>query len=319
MHPGDEPDDESSASRLARRLSQILFQLGKTGSVDPAGLAAELGVSLRTIQRDLNERFDFLGLERRDGRYHVAPGRLAPLSETDLDRFACLAGVRDLFPDLGAEALLQRLRDTGQSAVVVHDHHVEDLGDRGEVFGLLEFAILNRCRVNFRYQKDEGSKDYTVEPYKLVHHVGVWYLAAQHGGQLKSFALRKIGERPFLQADEHFQPDPALIAQLEVEDSIWLKPQKVTVRLRVARPAAGYFLRRPLVPGQVIQEECADGSLRVLCRVASEHQILPTVRYWMPHVQVESPPEYQALLRQQVQAFLDVLDADPVDTSPAQA
>jgi hypothetical protein len=42
---------------LAYRLTQILVKLNQGEKLDPQALADEFGVNLRTIQRDMNERF----------------------------------------------------------------------------------------------------------------------------------------------------------------------------------------------------------------------------------------------------------------------
>lgn len=53
----------SSHDTLVRRLSEMLFKLNQGERLDPAALAEEFGVNIRTIQRDLNERFAYLPLE----------------------------------------------------------------------------------------------------------------------------------------------------------------------------------------------------------------------------------------------------------------
>ena len=45
---------------LVYRLAQILVKLNQGEKLDPQGLADEFGVNLRTVQRDLNERFSLL-------------------------------------------------------------------------------------------------------------------------------------------------------------------------------------------------------------------------------------------------------------------
>ena len=45
---------------LVHRLAQMLIRLNQGEKLDPAQLADEFGVNLRTIQRDLNERFSYL-------------------------------------------------------------------------------------------------------------------------------------------------------------------------------------------------------------------------------------------------------------------
>jgi predicted DNA-binding transcriptional regulator YafY len=56
----------------------------------PANLAAEFGVTLRTIQRDLNDRLSFLPVEKADGRYHLHPSALGKLSHQDSWQMAIL-------------------------------------------------------------------------------------------------------------------------------------------------------------------------------------------------------------------------------------
>lgn len=95
----------SNHETLVYRLAQILVKLNQGERLDPQALADEFGVNLRTIQRDLNVRFAYLPLEKKEGRYHLDPAFLGKLSTRDIERFAGLAGVRGLFPSLSDEFL----------------------------------------------------------------------------------------------------------------------------------------------------------------------------------------------------------------------
>ena len=53
-----------SHDTLVYRLAQMLVKLNQGERLDPQALADEFGVNLRTIQRDLNERFAYLPLEK---------------------------------------------------------------------------------------------------------------------------------------------------------------------------------------------------------------------------------------------------------------
>ena len=85
---------DSHHETLVYRLSQILVKLNQGLKLDPKALADEFKVNLRTIQRDLNERFAYLPLEKVDGHYRLDPTFLGKLSTKDIERFASLAGVR---------------------------------------------------------------------------------------------------------------------------------------------------------------------------------------------------------------------------------
>ena len=90
--------DQRNHDTLVYRLAQILVKLNQGESLDPGDLAAEFGVNLRTIQRDLNERFAYLPITKANGRYRLDATFLGKHSTRDIVSFASLAGVRGLFP-----------------------------------------------------------------------------------------------------------------------------------------------------------------------------------------------------------------------------
>ena len=176
------------------------------------------------------------------------------------------------------------------------------LGKEG-VFQQLEQAILNRHKVTYSYKKPEGTKTYTdVEPYKLVNHGGIWYLAAKDGDRLKSFSFTKIDRLQV--SDATYIPDPVVEKTLTAEDDIWLNDKKIEVVLKISGVVAGYFKRRKLVANQVVEKELEDGGLIVSTKVAHINQILPIVRYWLPNVRIISPEGLQAELEAQLREYL---------------
>ena len=177
---------------LVRRLVHILIKLNQGEKLDPMGLAQEFGVNLRTIQRDLNVRFAYLPLERVDGRYQLDPVFLGKLSTRDVAQFASLAGVRGLFPSISDDFLRNIFDSRGESALLVKGHHYEDLRDKDRHFWQIERAIVAHRRISFDFQKDDARNGYSeVEPYKLVNHKGIWYLAAKAAGKLKTFSFSR--------------------------------------------------------------------------------------------------------------------------------
>src|SRR5690606_35383189 len=54
---------------LVYRLSQMLVKLNQGEYLDPKSLSDEFGVNLRTVQRDLTERFAFIPLLMYEGWY----------------------------------------------------------------------------------------------------------------------------------------------------------------------------------------------------------------------------------------------------------
>ena len=288
---------------LVYRLAQILVKLNQGEKLDPQSLASEFGVNLRTIQRDLNERFAYLPLQKTDGRYSLDPAFLGKLSIRDIERFASLAGVRGLFPSLSDEFLRDIFDARIQSALLVKGHHYENLAGRENDFRELEKAIVARRQVAFDYAKPEGVKSYAaVSPYKLINNKGIWYLAAIDGEKLKAFSFSKITGLQTLETSfEWMQP---IDTQLADEDGIWLSEEKQEVVLKVSHEVASYFKRRRLIANQVIEKELEDGGLIVSARIGHANQILPIVRYWIPHVRIISPEAMQVEMQVALAEYL---------------
>lgn len=288
--------------KLAYRLTQILVKLNDGESLDPLALADEFGVHPRTIQRDLNTRFASLPLKRVDGHYLLDPAHLGNLNLNDIERFANLAGVRGLFPKLTKDFICELVDRDATGTLMVKGHHYEDLRGKEGLFSQLEQAISTPQRIGFDYLKPEGRKSYgAIEPYKLVNHSGIWYLAGKDGDKLKSWTFTKIDN---LQTLDTFTPDPKVHDTLANEDDIWLNAKKIKVVLKVSSDVAGYFQRRSLIAHQVIEKVLEDGGLIVSCKVAHQNQIFPIVRYWLPNVRIISPESYQATLEAELKNYL---------------
>ena len=303
---------------LVYRLAQMLVKLNQGEKLDPQTLADEFGVNLRTIQRDLNERFAYLPLVKTDGRYHLDPTFLGKLSTRDIERFASLAGVRGLFPSLSDDFLRDIFDTRIQSALLVKGHHYENLSGNEPQFRLLEQAIVARHHLCFDYQKDEGQKHYDqVAPYKLVNHKGIWYLAGRDADRLKTFSFAKI--KHLRQLDTQFDADPEIDLKLTQEDGIWMGEENKEIVLKISREVAGYFKRRKLIANQVIEKELEGGGLIVSAKVGHPNQVLPIVRYWIPHIRIISPEELQGEMEGELSGYLEGASAKnlAVDGKPS--
>ena len=288
---------------LVYRLAQMLYKLNMGESLEPAALAEEFGVNIRTIQRDLNERFAYLPLNKIDGRYRLDQAFLGKINLRDLERFAGLAGIRGLFPSLSDDFLRDIFDDRMQSGLLIKGHHYEDLRDRKGPFRELEKAIVTRRRIAFDYRRSNQHKAYAaVEPYKLLNHNGIWYLAARDGDTLTTFTFSQIDR--LRMEDCQFQPAPAIDRRLQEEDGIWFTEERREVVLKIATEIAGYFKRRKLIANQVIEKELEDGDLILSTRIGHANQVLPIVRYWIPHIRIISPKSLQDELEREVHTYL---------------
>lgn len=295
---------DSHHETLVYRLSQILVKLNQGIKLDPKALANEFKVNLRTIQRDLNERFAYLPLERIDGHYRLDPTFLGKLSTKDIERFASLAGIRGLFPSLSDDFLRDIFDDRMHGALLVKGHNYEDLRGKEKLFGALEKTIYDRKQISFDYAKEGSLKAYAeIAPYKLINHKGIWYLTALDADRLKSFSFSKIQNLKVL--DTGFEWDAALDSKISSDDGIWHSDTQREVVLKASPEVAGYFKRRKLIGNQVIEKELSDGSLIISAKVSHDNQILPIVRYWIPNLTIISPESMQAELEQGLTAYLE--------------
>lgn len=288
---------------LVYRLAQILVKLNQGEKLDPTALADEFGVNLRTIQRDLNERFAYLPLQKANGRYHLDPAFLGKLSTKDIERFASLAGVRGLFPSLSDDFLRDVFDSRIQEVLLIKGHNYENLSGKAAMFRGLEQAIAGRRNISFEYQKADGPKSYqSLSPYKLVNQKGIWYLAALDGDKLKTFSFSKITGLRVL--DTIFAWSNEVDAKLVEEEGIWFTERQHEVVMKVAADVAGYFKRRKLIANQVIEKELADGALLISTKIGHPNQVLPIVRYWIPHIRIISPDSWQQDLEQGLKDYL---------------
>ena len=99
--------------------------------------------------------------------------------------------------------------------------------------------------------------------------------------------------------------DPTVDQTLVEEDGIWLGEEKTEIVLKISSEVAGYFKRRKLIANQVIEKELEDGGLIVSAKVGHPNQVLPIVRYWIPHIRIISPEGLQGELESELARYLD--------------
>lgn len=288
---------KSDHETLASRLASILLKLNQGESFNPQELAAEFSVHERTIYRDLNR---FAGIVERasDGKYRIVSEYQGKLRPKDLETFAKLVGVDELFPPIGTRFLMALLDTLSQSSFLVRGHHYEKLKPHDAQFQQLDNAIRDSKRCTLTY----ADKRRTLEPYRLVNNKGIWYLAATDEGRLKSFSLSRISQ--LVVSSDSFEPRVEIPQKIEEDDDVWFSEEKTEVLLTVAPQVAYYFQRRKLLPQQVIDKELENGGLIVSSRISDENQILPLVRYWIPHVRILEPGWLKETLEAGVRQYL---------------
>ena len=270
-----------TSTKIAKRVSQILALLHQGERLTKQQLVDHFGVDMRTIDRDLGERLEEIVQRGADGKWELRQSSRSTVPTSYLHDYARLAGTEQVFPDASLRFLLDQLATPERSLHVQPTPH-EDLREHTPVFEQLQEAIQHHQLCHFVYK----DKPRLAQPYRLVHKNGVWYLAAAEADVLKIFSVSQLQD---LQVDaERFKPKPAQLERIKQANDIWFTTQTTEVLLRVSPEVAHYFERRQLLPQQT-QHRDADESLVVRTQINHPTQLLPVVRFWMPHVRILSP------------------------------
>ena len=297
---------ENEHVKLAQRLTDMLCRLNEGQALDIKQLAVEHQVSTRTIQRDINQRLasalPMLDVNQY-GHYVLPISYLGQLGFDDIRQFAILVGVADLFPDMDRQ-FLRRLLDPNAKHIYASKGQFNESGQRlKRLFEQLEPAILKRCKITLYYK---GSY-HLVEPYKLINHRSCWYVAAVKEDQLKAYRLSFVKELLVHDDQQPFLHQPNILDQLAAEDSIWFGQDKYEAVLKISAEVAEHFRQRTLLPQQQTLTEMADGGLLVSVRYVDTTQILPLIRYWIPHIHVVDPKGLHDELMQGLKGYCDLI------------
>mgnify|MGYP002641313579 CR=1 FL=1 len=283
---------------IATRLAQILNKFNSGEKLSVEELVEEFGVTKRTIQRDINERMSYLPIKKENNLYYLEEYYLGKLNFSDMQNFAALSGIRELYPSLQEDFLKNILDTTVNQAYMVKGHNYEDVSDKTTEFKLAENAILNHTVIEFEYKE----KNRVVNPYKLINSKGIWYLAGVDNEILKTFSFKKVTK--LIGTDISFEVDNSVKESIKNDDNIWFSPNQIEVVLKVDKSVSGYFSRRDILPNQTIIKELADGGLLVSTKVAFDEEILKLVRYWIPNVKIVSPTYLQEQLEVSLREYL---------------
>ncbi|TCB67509.1 helix-turn-helix transcriptional regulator [Acinetobacter sp. ANC 4178] len=290
----------SKHETLANRLAGILTKLNSGYRLDVSRLAEEYEAHPRTIRRDFI-RFEAcnIPLQKEGTVYFLDPKYLGQLTFRDIQIFSQISGISHLYPKLDVSFLRELLDSRVYDA---KGYSVEDASEFKHLFPVFSKAILNSQQIAFVYKGEPR----IVEPYKLLHHHGSWYLAAVREGELRAYRLSQVEVTEHQHQLSGFKPDEKILKQLENENSIWFSNEKkIEVILNIHPTVASYFKQRALFPEQQIIKHLDNGGLLISTQISHYQQVLPLVRYWIPHVKILKPVGLQVEFEAALKSYLD--------------
>jgi predicted DNA-binding transcriptional regulator YafY len=288
---------ESTHDTLAFRLANILMKLNSGDSFTTESLALEFKVHERTCYRDMIRLGNIID-KLPNGRYQLAPEYRGKLKPKDLEQFAKLVGVENLFPSACSSFLIALLDTLSQNSLIIKSHHFEHEKPNDFQFSQLDNAIRNHQICHFVY----AERKRVTEPYKLINNKGIWYLAATEAGKLKTYSFSRISQLSI--SSSIFKVNLDVEKSIGEEDDIWFNPDKTEVLLSVAPQIAYYFQRRKLLPMQETVRELENGGLIMSSKISHPLQILPQIRYWLPNIRIISPDCLQLEMESELRTYL---------------
>lgn len=265
-----------------QRLIELLAALQARPRTTAESLADELGVSTRTVLRDVRALVDAgIPVFTERGKYggiSLLPGDQADLSklttgEADLLRAVGLDPdrARQVGGEAAARSALRKLtprrspppaRDDlplSLTDVIAIDNRpwFEEAAPLPDVAGLVrDLRTGRRLRVNYRRSGSASAQDLVVDPYGLVQRGGRWYLVADRDRHPRMFALSRLQHWAVLDSDRRLRPGAdlagtarelgeALESQGHVVVTAWVDAD----RLDLVRRILGARLRTAGDPG----------------------------------------------------------------------
>lgn len=272
-------DSSKKYDLLIERLCETFGALYQGQAIDKTWLCEQFGITERTAYRDL-ARLSHILDEVSIGRYRLSGHLLPSLHAGHLAKFASFVGVAHLFPHNDGQSL--RIRMNSAENITIHGSSSRDNRQFSNLMNNIDKAITTQKEVTFSYR----SKSRIVQPYRLINHYGLWYLAGVEDGRLKAFELARVEH--FAISGDHFSADEIVIEELNATTGIHFGAC-IEATLWVSAHAAQYVTRRPLFPGQRIVEVYPDGSLRLTTAISDKNTLFRWLRYWLPDIHILEP------------------------------
>jgi predicted DNA-binding transcriptional regulator YafY len=274
-------------------------------------LAEEFNVSDRTIQRDFNERLISFPVYQDKKKWKMQDGFRLEKSSTVEDAVV-LDIMQKLMEGAGqkfstkANKLLSKIKNDSYNPIYAK-LDIEDIGEKLKEVQELEIAITNKNLIKCQYDFEGYSKELDLKPLKIANYEGFWYLIALDGrnDKLKKYYLKNI--RQIKVMDEDFKSTAELDSLLDNSISVWFsqntEPYKVV--LNISKDVAKYFERKPISKSQMTESEYEDGSIDVSVKITNDMEIIPFVKYWIPHIKVLEPARIEETIKKDFENYLN--------------
>ncbi len=298
-------------------ILQILKDLSKLNIVCTKEYAKKLNVSVRTVQRyleDISEFFDIELVQEKRGCYKYLNFKKVKeilLNQKDYEDFEKFANVVAAFnPKLFKyfnveEKLLKKI--INNEIFYIKTSPFEEVMNF-PLFQKVKKAIKYSQMIDVEYESDQLRRFENLRPHKIVFAEGNWYLVTQDddefNGGVKFLRLNFI-KKVELKSKE-FKKNRDLLKFIENFQSLmsaYDKP-KFEVVVFVDREVERHFKAKKFLDSQTVVKDTKEG-LILRYYINDENEILLLAKRWLPHIKIISPSYLQDKLENMAKELLD--------------
>lgn len=298
--------------KILTRLTVILSKLNDGEALSVKALAEEFNTSDRTIQRDFNERLASFPIYQEGKKWKMQDGFRVEKTKSLEDEIV-LDIIEKITEGIGgtfstkAQKLLSKIKNEDFNPIYTK-LNIEDVSDKFSEIQVLETAIKEKREVQCSYDNERNDVyTTTIQPLKIVNFEGFWYLIALRKDVLKKYYLKNISNCSLLETT--FESDDELEDLLDNSISVWFQRdnEPFEVKLYADKAATTYFKRRTL-PTQSIDSLNSNGTMEFSIRITHEMEILPIIKYWIPHLHVIEPIWLRDIIQKDIEIYSNMLD-----------
>jgi predicted DNA-binding transcriptional regulator YafY len=296
--------------KILTRLTFILSRLNDGEALSVTELAKEFNTSDRTIQRDFNERLLSFPIFQENKKWKMQDGFRVEKTNS-LEDEIILDIMEKITEGIGGKfatksrQLLSKIKNQDFNPIYAK-LNIEDISDKFADIQIIETAIKEKKEIECSYN-DERHDVFvtTLQPLKIANYEGFWYLIAIQDETLKKYYLKNVSNVKLTQ--QAFITEKKLENLLENSISVWFQKdaEPYEVKIFANKIAAKYFQRRPL-PTQSIETLGNDGTMEFVVKITHEMEIIPIVKYWLPHMRVVEPQWIQDMIDDDLRGYLNI-------------
>ena len=294
--------------KILTRLTIILARLNDGEALSVKELAEEFNVSTRTLQRDFNERLSAFPVYQDKRRWKMQDGFRVEKTRS-VEEQLVLDIIEKMTESIGGKfattshKLLSKIKNEDFNPIYTK-LNIEDISDRFDDIQIIEKAIKNKTELKCSYENErEGTFKTNMQPLKIVNYEGFWYLVALRDGYVQKYYIKNLSN--IQTTAKTFTVDEDIEELLENSINIWFRSdiEPFEVKIYADEVATKYFKRRAL-PTQTIETLSQDGTMEFVVTITDEMEIIPIVKYWLPHLRVLEPLWIDEMIDEDLEVYL---------------